>query len=87
ESREQQVLFFGLSNLFKFEGLLLLFFFIDLVSKLIYTGGGTYAPVDILDLIHGRISGPRDGFGIKVTGDGSERIDMSQAHIRKEMAR
>ena len=33
-------------------------------GQLIYTRRGTYAPVDKLDLICGRISGHRDGFGL-----------------------
>ena len=41
-------------------------------AQLIYTRRGTYAPVDKLDLILGRISGHRDGFGFLVPDDGSD---------------
>ncbi|PXB85313.1 ribonuclease R, partial [Pseudomonas aeruginosa] len=35
-------------------------------GQLIYTRRGAYAPVDKLDLIRGRISGHRDGFGFLI---------------------
>jgi RNAse R (EC 3.1.-.-) len=35
-------------------------------GQLIYTRRGTYAPVDKLDLICGRVSGHRDGFGFLI---------------------
>lgn len=51
-------------------------------AQLIYTRRGTYAPVDKLDLILGRISGHRDGFGFLVPDDGSDDLFMSPAQMR-----
>ncbi|UUY09983.1 ribonuclease R [Pseudomonas sp. J452] len=51
-------------------------------GQLIYTRRGTYAPVDKLDLIRGRISGHRDGFGFLVPDDGSDDLFLSPAQMR-----
>jgi ribonuclease R len=51
-------------------------------GQLIYTRGGTYAPVDKLDLVLGRISGHRDGFGFLVPDDGSDDLFLSPAQMR-----
>ena len=51
-------------------------------GQLIYTRRGTYAPVDKLDLILGRIAGHRDGFGFLVPDDGSDDLFMSPAQMR-----
>ncbi|WJN60231.1 ribonuclease R [Pseudomonas sp. SO81] len=51
-------------------------------GQLIYTRRGTYAPVDKLDLICGRISGHRDGFGFLVPDDGSDDLFLSPAQMR-----
>ncbi|MCU1730462.1 MULTISPECIES: ribonuclease R [unclassified Pseudomonas] len=51
-------------------------------GQLIYTRRGTYAPVDKLDLILGRISGHRDGFGFLIPDDGSEDLFLSPAQMR-----
>ncbi|SEC35543.1 ribonuclease R [Pseudomonas anguilliseptica] len=51
-------------------------------GQLIYTRRGTYAPVDKLDLILGRISGHRDGFGFLVPDDGSDDLFLSPAQMR-----
>lgn len=51
-------------------------------GQLIYTRRGTYAPVDKLDLILGRVSGHRDGFGFLVPDDGSDDLFLSPAQMR-----
>ncbi len=51
-------------------------------GQLIYTRRGTYAPVDKLDLICGRVSGHRDGFGFLVPDDGSDDLFLGPAQMR-----
>lgn len=51
-------------------------------GQLIYTRRGTYAPVDKLDLVRGRISGHRDGFGFLIPDDGSDDLFLSPAQMR-----
>ncbi|HYQ38246.1 MAG TPA: ribonuclease R [Pseudomonas sp.] len=51
-------------------------------GQLIYTRRGAYAPVDKLDLIRGRISGHRDGFGFLIPDDGSDDLFLSPAQMR-----
>jgi ribonuclease R len=51
-------------------------------GQLIFTRGSTYAPVDKLDLIRGRVSGHRDGFGFLVPEDGSDDLFLSPAQMR-----
>ena len=51
-------------------------------GQLIYTRRGAYAPVDKLDLIRGRISGHRDGFGFLIPDDGSEDLFLSPTQMR-----
>jgi ribonuclease R len=51
-------------------------------GQLIYTRRGTYAPVDKLDLILGRVSGHRDGFGFLIPDDGSDDLVLSPAQMR-----
>ena len=51
-------------------------------GQLIYTRRGTYAPVDKLDLVLGRISGHRDGFGFLIPDDGSDDLFLSPAQMR-----
>ena len=51
-------------------------------GQLIYTRRGTYAPVDKLDLILGRVSGHRDGFGFLVPDDRSDDLFLSPAQMR-----
>lgn len=51
-------------------------------GQLIYTRRGTYAPVDKLDLICGRVSGHRDGFGFLIPDDRSDDLFLSPAQMR-----
>jgi ribonuclease R len=51
-------------------------------GQLIYTRRGTYGPVDKLDLILGRVSGHRDGFGFLLPDDGSDDLFLSPAQMR-----
>lgn len=51
-------------------------------GQLIYTRRGTYAPVDKLDLICGRVSGHRDGFGFLIPDDGSDDLFLSPSQMR-----
>ena len=51
-------------------------------GQLIYTRRGTYAPVDKLDLIRGRVSGHRDGFGFLVPDDGSDDLFLGPSQMR-----
>lgn len=51
-------------------------------GQLIYTRRGTYAPVDKLDLICGRVAGHRDGFGFLIPDDGSEDLFLSPSQMR-----
>ena len=51
-------------------------------GQLIYTRRGAYAPVDKLDLIRGRVSGHRDGFGFLIPDDGSDDLFLSPAQMR-----
>ncbi|KPC35584.1 Ribonuclease R [Pseudomonas syringae pv. cilantro] len=81
-SREQLVEEFGLTTEDQFEALRRRLRAMERDAQLIYTRRGTYAPVDKLDLILGRISGHRDGFGFLVPDDGSDDLFMSPAQMR-----
>ncbi|EJO92033.1 ribonuclease R, partial [Ectopseudomonas mendocina DLHK] len=73
-SREQLVEEFGLDTEDQLEALRRRLRAMERDGQLIYTRRGTYAPVDKLDLICGRISGHRDGFGFLVPDDGSDDL-------------
>ena len=62
-NREQLVEEFGLTTEDQVEALRRRLRAMERDGQLIYTRRGTYAPVDKLDLILGRVSGHRDGFG------------------------
>ncbi|MFC0711876.1 ribonuclease R [Azorhizophilus paspali] len=51
-------------------------------GQLIHTRRGTYAPVDKLDLVLGRVSGHRDGFGFLIPDDGSDDLFLSPMQMR-----
>ncbi len=81
-SREELADEFGLSTEDQIEALRRRLRAMERDAQLIYTRRGTYAPVDKLDLILGRISGHRDGFGFLVPDDGSDDLFMSPAQMR-----
>ncbi len=81
-NREQLVEEFGLSSEEQVEALRRRLRAMERDAQLIYTRRGTYAPVDKLDLICGRISGHRDGFGFLIPDDGSDDLFLSPAQMR-----
>ncbi|UVJ44500.1 ribonuclease R [Pseudomonas sp. LS1212] len=81
-SREQLVEEFGLTTEDQLEALRRRLRAMERDGQLIYTRRGTYAPVDKLDLILGRISGHRDGFGFLIPDDGSDDLFLSPGQMR-----
>ncbi|AYC31223.1 ribonuclease R [Pseudomonas cavernae] len=81
-SREQLVEEFGLTSEEQLEALRRRLRAMERDGQLIYTRRGTYAPVDKLDLILGRISGHRDGFGFLIPDDGSDDLFLSPGQMR-----
>ncbi|MBP9962011.1 ribonuclease R [Pseudomonas sp. FFUP_PS_473] len=81
-AREQLVEEFGLTTEDQIEALRRRLRAMERDGQLIYTRRGTYAPVDKLDLILGRISGHRDGFGFLIPDDGTEDLFLSPAQMR-----
>ncbi|MDD0974306.1 ribonuclease R [Pseudomonas fontis] len=81
-AREQLVEEFGLTTEDQVEALRRRLRAMERDGQLIYTRRGTYAPVDKLDLILGRISGHRDGFGFLIPDDGTEDLFLSPAQMR-----
>ncbi|TLX55071.1 ribonuclease R [Stutzerimonas nosocomialis] len=81
-SREQLVDEFGLASEEDIEALRRRLRAMERDGQLIYTRRGTYAPVDKLDLVCGRVSGHRDGFGFLVPDDGSDDLFLSPAQMR-----
>ncbi|MCQ4308015.1 ribonuclease R [Pseudomonas stutzeri] len=81
-AREQLVEEFGLSSEDDIEALRRRLRAMERDGQLIYTRRGTYAPVDKLDLVCGRISGHRDGFGFLIPDDKSDDLFLSPAQMR-----
>ncbi len=81
-SREQLVEEFGLTTEDDIEALRRRLRAMERDGQLIYTRRGAYAPVDKLDLVRGRISGHRDGFGFLIPDDGSDDLFLSPAQMR-----
>ncbi|SFT74045.1 ribonuclease R [Pseudomonas marincola] len=81
-NREQLLEEFGLTTDEQVEALRRRLRAMERDGQLIYTRRGTYAPVDKLDLVLGRISGHRDGFGFLVPDDGSDDLFLSPAQMR-----
>ncbi|MEG0966869.1 MAG: ribonuclease R [Pseudomonas sp.] len=81
-AREQLVEEFGLTTEDQIEALRRRLRAMERDGQLIYTRRGTYAPVDKLDLILGRIAGHRDGFGFLIPDDGSDDLFLSPAQMR-----
>ncbi|MDM8348482.1 ribonuclease R [Pseudomonas sp. sp1636] len=81
-NREQLLDEFGLTTEEQVEALRRRLRAMERDGQLIYTRRGTYAPVDKLDLILGRVSGHRDGFGFLIPDDGSDDLFLSPAQMR-----
>lgn len=81
-SREELADEFGLASEEQLEALRRRLRAMERDGQLIYTRRGTYAPVDKLDLVLGRISGHRDGFGFLIPDDGSDDLFLSPAQMR-----
>ena len=81
-AREELVEEFGLTTDEQLEALRRRLRAMERDGQLIYTRRGTYAPVDKLDLVRGRISGHRDGFGFLIPDDGSDDLFLSPAQMR-----
>ena len=81
-SREELADEFGMASEEQLEALRRRLRAMERDGQLIYTRRGTYAPVDKLDLILGRVSGHRDGFGFLVPDDGSDDLFLSPAQMR-----
>jgi ribonuclease R len=81
-SREELADEFGLASEDQLEALRRRLRAMERDGQLIYTRRGTYAPVDKLDLILGRVSGHRDGFGFLVPDDRSDDLFLSPAQMR-----
>jgi ribonuclease R len=81
-AREQLVEEFGLVSEDDIEALRRRLRAMERDGQLIYTRRGAYAPVDKLDLVCGRVSGHRDGFGFLIPDDGSDDLFLSPAQMR-----
>src|SRR3990167_452155 len=81
-NREQLVEEFGLTTEEQVEALRRRLRAMERDGQLIYPRRGTYARVDKLDLILGRVSGHRDGFGFLIPDDGSDDLFLSPAQMR-----
>ena len=51
-------------------------------AQVVYTRRGAYAPVDKLDLVVGRVSGHRDGFGFLIPDGGGDDLFLSPTQMR-----
>ncbi|EIK51831.1 ribonuclease R [Stutzerimonas stutzeri TS44] len=81
-AREQLVEEFGLASDEDIEALRRRLRAMERDGQLIYTRRGAYAPVDKLDLVCGRVSGHRDGFGFLIPDDGSDDLFLGPAQMR-----
>ncbi len=81
-TREQLLEEFGLFNEDDVEALRRRLRAMERDGQLIYTRRGAYAPVDKLDLVCGRISAHRDGFGFLIPDDGSDDLFLSPVQMR-----
>ena len=81
-NREQLLEEFGLTTDEQLEALRRRLRAMERDGQLIFTRRGSYAPVDKLDLICGRVSGHRDGFGFLVPDDGSDDLFLGPAQMR-----
>ncbi|SEJ00475.1 ribonuclease R [Azotobacter beijerinckii] len=81
-SREELAEEFGLREEEQLEALRRRLRAMERDGQLIHTRRGTYAPVDKLDLVLGRVSGHRDGFGFLIPDDGSDDLFLGPMQMR-----
>ncbi len=80
--REQLAEEFGLTDEEAIEALRRRLRAMERDAQVVYTRRGAYAPVDKLDLVVGRVSGHRDGFGFLIPDDGGEDLFLSPTQMR-----
>lgn len=81
-NREQLVAEFGLHDEEQIEALRRRLRAMERDGQLIYTRRGAYAPVDKLDLVRGRVSGHRDGYGFLIPDAGGDDLFLSNAQMK-----
>ena len=81
-AREQLAAEFGLTSEDDLEALRRRLRAMERDAQVVYTRRGAYAPVDKLDLVVGRVSGHRDGFGFLIPDDGGDDLFLSPTQMR-----
>jgi ribonuclease R len=81
-SREQLAAEFGLTTEEDLEALRRRLRAMERDAQVVYTRRGAYAPVDKLDLVVGRVSGHRDGFGFLIPDAGGDDLFLSPTQMR-----
>lgn len=81
-AREQLAAEFGLTTEEDIEALRRRLRAMERDAQVVYTRRGAYAPVDKLDLVVGRVSGHRDGFGFLIPDDGGDDLFLSPTQMR-----
>jgi ribonuclease R len=81
-AREQLAAEFGLTTEEDIEALRRRLRAMERDAQVVYTRRGAYAPVDKLDLVVGRISGHRDGFGFLIPDAGGDDLFLSPTQMR-----
>ena len=81
-AREQLAAEFGLTSEEDLEALRRRLRAMERDAQVVYTRRGAYAPVDKLDLVVGRVSGHRDGFGFLIPDDGGDDLFLSPTQMR-----
>ena len=81
-NREQLCAEFGLTSEEDIEALRRRLRAMERDAQVVYTRRGAYAPVDKLDLVLGRVSGHRDGFGFLIPDEEGEDLFLSPTQMR-----
>ncbi len=81
-AREQLAAEFGLTTEEDIEALRRRLRAMERDAQVVYTRRGAYAPVDKLDLVVGRVSGHRDGFGFLIPDAGGDDLFLSPTQMR-----
>ena len=81
-AREQLAAEFGLTTEEDLEALRRRLRAMERDAQVVYTRRGAYAPVDKLDLVVGRVSGHRDGFGFLIPDAGGDDLFLSPTQMR-----